>query len=153
MTEKYPVTIIAQAIYSVNKHAKTALDNRFLYSLKKNALEKLISQKHAEKVGLHFVRSPKRSQQQSSVLISCADYFFHTIPEKNDFKVLPHLGHLDDTYRNPIRRMGLNRAKEILIDFLGPEEKKKNNYVAPKKQLPPKKVAPFLHTSSYFYGH
>ncbi|MBQ0140946.1 MAG: hypothetical protein KBT36_16850 [Kurthia sp.] len=153
MTEKYPLTLLAQAIYSVNKHAKTALDNRFLYSLKKNALEKLISQKRAKKIGLHFVNNPRLSQQQSSVLISCADYYFHTLPEKNDFKLLPHLGHLDDSYRNPIRRMSLNRAKEILIDFVGQEPSQKKEYVKVKSQPAAKKSTPYLHSSSYFYGH
>lgn len=153
MTEKYPLTLLAQAIYSVNKHAKTALDNRFLYALKKNALEKLISQKRAKKIGLHFVNNPKFSQQQSSVLISCADYYFHTLPEKGDFKLLPHLGHLDDSYRNPVRRMSLNRAKEILIDFVGKEVNPKKEYIARKTKPIAKKTVPFLHSSSYFYGH
>lgn len=153
MTEKYNLSTLAQAIYTVNKHAKTALDNRFLYALKRHALEKLILQKKATKVGLHFVHNPKFSKQQSSVLISCADYYFHTLPEKKDFIELPHLGHLDETYRNPIRRMGLNRAKDILIDFVGETVEVKKEYVKPTSPQRKKKETPFLHSSSYFYGH
>ncbi|WP_391120601.1 YkyB family protein [Psychrobacillus sp. L3] len=112
---------IATAIYTVNRHAKTAIDNKQLYELKKLALFKMLAENKAKKIGLHFVRNPKLSQQQSSVLIQCADYFFHIIPVKEDFKNLPHLGHLDDTYRNPIRKMNLRMAKELLSDYIGPQ--------------------------------
>jgi hypothetical protein len=112
---------IATAIYTVNRHAKTAIDNKPLYELKKLALQKMLKENKAKKVGLHFVRNPKFSQQQSSVLIQCADYFFHVIPVKEDFKNLPHLGHLDDTYRNPIRKMNLRMAKQLLSDYIGPQ--------------------------------
>lgn len=112
---------IATAIYTVNRHAKTAIDNKFLYELKKLALHKMITENKAKKIGLHFVRNPKFSQQQSSVLIQCADYFFHVIPVKEDFKNLPHLGHLDDSYRNPVRKMNLRLAKQLLSDYIGPQ--------------------------------
>ncbi|TQR20172.1 YkyB family protein [Psychrobacillus vulpis] len=112
---------IATAIYTVNRHAKTAIDSKPLYELKKLALHKMLTENKAKKVGLHFVRKPKNSQQQSSVLIQCADYYFHIIPIKEDFKNLPHLGHLDDTYRNPIRKMNLRMAKELLSDYIGPQ--------------------------------
>lgn len=112
---------IATAIYTVNRHAKTAIDNKPLYELKKLALQKMLKENKAKKVGLHFVRNPKFSQQQSSVLIQCADYFFHVIPVKEDFKSLPHLGHLDDSYRNPIRKMNLRMAKQLLSDYIGPQ--------------------------------
>lgn len=146
MSENIKVELLALAIYTVNKHAKTALDNRFLYTLKKQAINKLIQQNHAKKVGLHFVNNPKFSQQQSSVLISCADYFFHTLPEKDDFKILPHLGYLDESYRNPIRRMSLSVAKSLLTAFLGSDlEQTHSNKTS--------KTTPYLHSSSYFYGH
>ncbi|MEK4484931.1 YkyB family protein [Psychrobacillus sp. FSL H8-0484] len=112
---------IATAIYTVNRHAKTAIDNKPLYELKKLAIQKLIVENKAKKIGLHFVRNPRNSQQQSSVLIQCADYFFHIIPVKEDFKQLQHLGHLDDTYRNPIRKMNLRIARQILTDYIGPQ--------------------------------
>lgn len=112
---------IATAIYTVNRHAKTAIDKKPLYQLKKLAIEKMLEENKAQKIGLHFVRNPRNSQQQSSVLIQCADYYFHMIPVKEDFKQLPHLGHLDDTYRNPIRKMNLKMAKQVLADFIGPQ--------------------------------
>lgn len=152
MSEQHSVEILAQAIYSVNKHAKTAPDNKELYSLKKRAIQKLLVEKKAKKIGLHFVDRPQYSQQQSSVLIACADYYFHTLPQKEDFKALPHLGKLDEHYRNPIRRMSLKKAKEILNLYLGGPK--------PPAKMPIKrsisnqnKKKPFLHTSSYFYGH
>ena len=43
------------------------------------------------------------------------------IPVKEDFKNLPHLGHLDDSYRNPIRKMNLKMAKQLLTDYIGPQ--------------------------------
>lgn len=121
MTPQTEEERIATAIYTVNRHAKTAIDNKPLYELKKLALHKMIRENKAKKLGLHFVRNPKFSQQQSSVLIQCADYYFHVIPVKEDFKTLPHLGHLDDSYRNPIRKMNLRMAKQVLSDYIGPQ--------------------------------
>ncbi len=46
---------IAIAIYTVNRHAKTAPNNKELYDLKKMALEKLLRSGDASKIGLHFV--------------------------------------------------------------------------------------------------
>lgn len=121
MTASTEAELIATAIYTVNRHAKTAIDKKPLYQLKKLAIDKMLEENKAQKIGLHFVRNPKNSQQQSSVLIQCADYYFHMIPVKEDFKQLPHLGHLDDTYRNPIRKMNLKMAKQILSDYIGPQ--------------------------------
>ena len=117
---------IATAIYTVNRHAKTAIDKKPLYEFKKLAIDKMLAEDRAQKMGLHFVRNPRNSQQQSSVLIQCADYYFHMIPTKEDFKQLPHLGHLDDTYRNPIRKMNLKMAKQVLSDYIGPQSTLKN---------------------------
>lgn len=86
MVEKYNTMQIAQAIFTINKHAKTAPDNRFLYMLKKQAIQKLIEQKQAKKIGLHFVERPRNSQQQSSVLIACGDYYFLLYPKKMTLK-------------------------------------------------------------------
>lgn len=154
MSEKYKVELLAQAICSVNKHAKTASDNRSLYALKKAAIDKLLSQKLAKKVGLHFVDNPRFSQQQSSVLISCANYYFHTLPKKEDFKLLEHLGHLDKNYRNPNERMALSKAKNILNDFLYDSKISIQPLVKPQQTLnKPKKRKPYLKDTSYFYGH
>ena len=116
---------IAQAIFTVNRHAKTAPDNHYLYTLKKQALNMMIEQQRAEKIGLHFSKNPQKSQQQSSVLVKCSNYYFHMLPKKEDFSSLEHLGHLDDTYRNPPSRMNLKVAKEILRTLTGLEPQKK----------------------------
>lgn len=107
------------AIYTVNRHAKTAPNNKELYELKKKALDKLISSGDATKIGLHFVENPKFSKQHSTTLVSCCDFLFHMIPEKEDFKSLPHLGQQDQASRNPQERMSLRVAKELLANFIG----------------------------------
>jgi len=113
---------IAKAIFTVNRHAKTALNPSFLYLLKKTAIEKLLEEGKAKKVGLHFSRNPKYSQQQSDVLVAVGDYYFHIPPTKQDFDALPHLGALSDSYRNPSVRMPLSEAKAILIAYTGIKE-------------------------------
>ncbi|MCR2820903.1 YkyB family protein [Lederbergia panacisoli] len=118
---------LSQAIFTVNRHAKTAINPKFLYTLKKNALNKMIQEKKATKIGLHFSRNPKFSQQQSDVLVKCGDYSFHIPPTKEDFEHLPHLGHLDQHSRNPKTRMSLNLAKQLLINYTGLKENQKNN--------------------------
>ncbi|MEK3887146.1 YkyB family protein [Bacillus sp. FSL K6-3431] len=127
---------LSQAIFAVNRHAKTAPDPKFLYGLKKAALTKMIVEKKALKTGLHFSRNPKYSQQQSDVIVECGDYTFHIPPTKEDFANLPHLGHLDHQYRNPKSRMSLNMAKKILQDYTGIKEKENNNNRPPKPQKP-----------------
>lgn len=110
---------IAIAIYTVNRHAKTAPNNKSLYHLKKVALEKLLHKGYAKKVGLHYSENPKFSKQHSTTLVQCADFLFHMIPEKEDFKNLPHLGHQNHTSRNPQERMGLQVARTLLNNFVG----------------------------------
>ncbi|BAQ10343.1 YkyB family protein [Sporosarcina sp. FSL W7-1349] len=144
---------LAIAIYVVNRHAKTATDNRQLYTLKKMALDKLIREGLAEKIGLHFVDNPKQSKQHSTVLVQCQDFLFHTIPEKEDFLSLPHLGEQDRNSRNPQERMSLNEARNLLTHFLGfqPEREEK-----PKRPVVKQKVRRVNNTqgfrSSYLDG-
>ncbi|MFD1862307.1 YkyB family protein [Planococcus chinensis] len=116
---------IAQAIFTVNRHAKTAPDNQYLYALKKEALSAMIIHNRAQKIGLHFSKNPRKSQQQSSVLVKCGNYYFHMLPKKEDFEQLEHLGQLDESYRNPPSRMNLKTAKEILSDLTGLQPQKK----------------------------
>lgn len=113
---------LSQAIFTVNRHAKTALNPKFLYSLKKQALEKMIREEKASKAGLHFSRNPRFSQQQSDVLVKCGDYTFHIPPTKEDFEQLPHLGHLDQHSRNPKTCMSLSKAKQLLQEYTGLKE-------------------------------
>ncbi|RSK29303.1 hypothetical protein EJF36_08125 [Bacillus sp. HMF5848] len=115
---------LAKAIFIVNRHAKTAPDPKFLYTLKRKALEKLLAEGKAKKEGLHFSRNPRNSQQQSDVLVSLGGFYFHMPPTKDDFSKLPHLGTLNNSYRNPKVHMSLSLAKSILIKYVGVEESK-----------------------------
>ena len=132
------VITLSQAIFTVNRHAKTAGNPKYLYLLKKRALMKMIREGKAKKVGLHFSNNPKNSQQQSDVLIDCGEYTFHIPPTKEDFKELPHLGSLDQSLRNPKCKMGLQQAKGILEHYTGmsdrneqPPKRGKSSYQKP----------------------
>lgn len=130
---------LAIAIYTVNRHAKTAPDNKQLYSLKKMAIDKLIRLGKAEKIGLHFVDNPKFSKQHSTVLVRCDNFLFHTIPDKEDFNTLPHLGQQDPTSRNPQERMSLKIARELLSTYVDPPQPiavvKQQAKVVPKRSI------------------
>jgi len=134
------------AIYTVNRHAKTAPNNKELYSLKKIALDKLISSGDAVKIGLHFVENPKFSKQHSTTLVTCGDFLFHMIPEKEDFDTLPHLGHQDQTSRNPQERMSLRAAKELLDKFADVPQ----NNTHERKQQPPIKKNHVMDNATNF---
>ena len=136
MKNKHSIRQLAIAIYTVNRHAKTAPDNRQLYALKKMAIDKLLSSGIAEKIGLHFVDNPKFSKQHSTVLVRCDEFLFHTIPEKEDFNTLPHLGQQDPTSRNPQERMSLKTARELLSKYVGPI----HQMIPERKKTVPKKV-------------
>lgn len=131
---KQNITEIAQAIYTVNRHAKAAPEPQHLYSIKKQAIELLLKEKNAKKVGLHFSDNPKFSNQHSTLLVKVADYFFHVPPTKEDFKELPHLGALDKDFRNPKTKMSLSHAKKIIyryIDWQPPKQKTKRKRFSP----------------------
>ncbi|MDM5189705.1 YkyB family protein [Bacillus sp. DX4.1] len=112
---------LAQSIFVVNRHAKSATNPKYLYWLKKTALERLIIEKKAIKEGLHFSKNPRFSQQQSDVLVRVGDYYFHIPPTKDDFRTLSHLGSLDSSYRNPKTTLSLATAKKTLQDYIGAE--------------------------------
>ncbi|MCF3944745.1 YkyB family protein [Oceanobacillus alkalisoli] len=128
---------IAQAIFSVNRHAKTAPEPQHLYFIKKEAINKLLKEKRAERIGLHFSDRPKYSNQHSTLLVKVADYYFHIPPTKEDFKELEHLGSLDKNYRNPHSKMSLSQAKRVLYPYI--------NY---KPSTKPKKSR--TYTSAYY---
>jgi hypothetical protein len=113
---------LSKAIFIVNKHAKTAPNPKFLYELKKTALTKMIQLGQATKVGLHFSRNPKLSQQRSDVVVQCGEYAFHIPPTKEDFQTLPHLGALDNQTRNPKTHLPLQQAKSLLMAYTGVKE-------------------------------
>ncbi|WP_066367697.1 YkyB family protein [Neobacillus fumarioli] len=110
---------LAQAVFIVNRHAKTAIDPKFLYRLKQETLKKLIQEGKAKKIGLHFSDNPRFSKQQSDVLVECGRYTFHIPPTKIDFQTLPHLGKLDGSVRNPKAALSLHAAKAILQAYTG----------------------------------
>lgn len=110
---------IAQAIFIVNKHAKTAVEPKKLYTLKRLALNKLLQEKKAKKIGLHFSDNPHFSFQHSDVIVTCGDYVFHLPPTKEDLKNLPHLGNRSTSIRNPKAIMSLSKAKQILQSYVG----------------------------------
>lgn len=145
---------LAVAIYTVNRHAKTAPDNRPLYQLKKVAIAKLLETGGAEKVGLHFVENPRYSKQHSTVLVRCGEFLFHTLPEKEDFAQLPHLGEQDMEFRNPQERMSLKAARDILTTFTGILQENVPNPSV--KKSPPTKTRRVSNTevfrSSYLDG-
>jgi hypothetical protein len=113
---------LTQAVFIVNRHAKTATNPKYLYKLKHEALKKLLLQGKAKKIGLHFSENPRNSKQQSDVLVECGNYTFHIPPTKNDFTELPHLGKLDSSIRNPKASISLNQAKALLQNFTGISE-------------------------------
>jgi hypothetical protein len=113
---------LAQAIFIVNRHAKTATNPKLLYKLKQEALKKLIEEGKAKKAGLHFSENPRNSQQQSDVLVECGRYTFHIPPTKTDFLELPHLGKLDGLVRNPKATLSLSSARALLQAYTGISE-------------------------------
>ncbi len=122
--KKLSLTIenLAQAVFIVNRHAKTATNPKYLYRLKQEALKKLIDEGKAKKVGLHFSENPRNSQQQSDVLVECGRYTFHIPPARTDFHELPHLGKLNGHVRNPKAPLSLNAAKALLQTYTGINE-------------------------------
>lgn len=110
---------IAEAIFIVNKHAKTAVEPKQLYTLKRLSLTKLLQEGKAKKTGLHFSDNPRFAAQQSDVIVTCGAYIFHLPPTKEDFKELPHLGQRSTSIRNPKTIMSLSKAKQILQSYIG----------------------------------
>ncbi len=130
---EFSVENLSKAIFVINKHAKAATEPKFLYDLKKKALEKLMANGKAKKLGLHFSKNPKLSRQTSTVLISCGDYLFHLPPSKEDFQNLPHLGDLDEGQRNPKTLISLRQAKTLLMAYTGMKEPHPTNPHASRK--------------------
>jgi len=132
LSDDHHVLELAKAIYTVNRHAKAAPKPQHLYAIKKDAIEKLLKEKKAKKIGLHFSNNPKFSNQYSTLLVKVAEYYFHLPPAKEDFKNLTHLGSLDENYRNPKTKMSLSTAKKIIYDYIGwkPSKETRNHRVS-----------------------
>lgn len=138
MSSKVPVKEIAKALFTINRHAKTALEPQHLYHIKKEAINQLLQENKAKKIGLHFSDHPKLSNQHSTLLVRVDSYFFHILPEKQDFEELEHLGSLDQNYRNPRTQMSLSQAKRIIYHYINWQPKKTQKHSQKK------------YTSSYF---
>ncbi|MGP4109270.1 YkyB family protein [Virgibacillus sp. L01] len=137
--QSIPLSEIAKALFTINRHAKTAPEPKHLYFIKKEAINRLLKEKRAQKVGLHFSNHPKFSNQHSTLLVKVDDYFFHIPPTKDDFKRLEHLGELDSSYRNPQTKMSLSHAKKIVYNYINWHPAEKQHRGSHKR-----------YTSSYF---
>ena len=113
---------LGQALFIINRHAKTALDPSALYLLKQEALRKLLEEQKAKKIGLQFSNNPRKSKQHSVVLVEIGDYLFHIPPKGEDKNNLKHLGYPDGKHHNPKPQLSLSKAKAILLDYLGWDE-------------------------------
>lgn len=129
MDHNIPLTQIAKALFTINRHAKTAPEPQHLYHIKKETIHQLLAENRAKKVGLHFSNHPKLSNQHSTILISVDEYYFHILPEKRDFEELEHLGALDQNYRNPRTKMSLSHAKRIIYQYINWKPEKKHKVV------------------------
>ncbi|RFU69904.1 YkyB family protein [Bacillus sp. V59.32b] len=118
-SEDHSVNFLAQSLFVVNKHAKTAPEPKYLYNLKRAAINKMLTEGKAEKKGLHFSDNPRFSAQQSDVIIECGDFIFHLPPTRDDLKNLPHLGSRTAHVRNPKATLSLSKAKQVLQDYVG----------------------------------
>ncbi|MFD2628220.1 YkyB family protein [Oceanobacillus kapialis] len=148
--DNYQLRDIAKALYTVNRHAKTAPEPKHLYYIKKETINRLLRERKAKKIGLHFSAHPKLSNQHSTLLVKVDEYYFHIPPTKEDFQQLEHLGALDENYRNPQCKMSLSQAKKVIYDFIDWKPKtspkvtsKRSSYYTPsslgKMEWPPRK--------------
>lgn len=133
---KFPTELLSKALFIINRHAKTAPDSKYLYQLKHAAIKKMLSEGKAKKVGLHFSRNPRFSQQQLDVLISCGKYYFHIPPSKEDIQNLKNLGKPKDSIRNPKTVLPLKEAKRILQRYTGFKKQEKTNPFASRYTKP-----------------
>ncbi|WP_010530378.1 YkyB family protein [Lentibacillus jeotgali] len=148
--ENVPLDELGKALFTINRHAKTAPDPKHLYYIKKESINRLLKENRAEKVGLHFSNNPRFSSQHSTLLVKVDKYFFHIPPTKDDFKELEHLGKLDQNYRNPPTKMSLSQAKKIVYRYIDwqpakkPRKKYSSSYFTPsslgKINWPPSKT-------------
>lgn len=70
---------LAQAIFTVNRHAKTAPNPKYLYKLKHEALKKMISEGKAKKSDsiFHKTQNCVNSSQQSLLFAVIIPFIFH----------------------------------------------------------------------------
>lgn len=149
---------IQHALYTINRHAKTALESTELYNLKKKVLKKLVTENRAKKIGLEYSTNPRVGLQSSVVLVKVGTddtepaFYFHTLAEKDDFKLnLKHKGKINHDLNNPRVHMGLEAAKTILYKYLGEIPPQKTKHPNSKRKRPDKRLDN-VFVSSYLDG-
>jgi len=124
VTLKPTLENLAIAIYVVNRHAKTSPQPQKLYQLKTSALEKLMIEGKAQKVGLQQSPNPSKYHQQTcNTLVKVGEYGFHLLSTREDLQGLPHLGEWNDEFRNPTESFSLRQAISLLEQYVGITEK------------------------------
>lgn len=116
---EFVLDLLVRSIFVMNRTAKTAPDPRYPYALKQTALEKLLADGWAQKVGLHYSPNPRNCRQQVDVLVQILDYGFHLPPTKEDIRTLPHLGLRGEGVRNPHVPIPFNVALFLLVTYTG----------------------------------
>jgi hypothetical protein len=101
---------LLSAIYTVNNHAKNA---NHLYLYKHRAINKLISEKKAKKIGIQ-----KLAPGSIFTVIKAGGFQFHMPVSPLDKKILPSIP-LEPQYRNPKHHMSVKNAKRIIEEYLG----------------------------------
>ncbi|MED2972879.1 YkyB family protein [Fictibacillus sp. B-59209] len=107
---KTTIQDVHKAIYIINIHAKNA---PALYPMKQRAIQKLLKEGRAVKIGLTYSPNPGNALQRLDVLIRVGDFLFHLPSTKEDRRNLEILED-DPEYRNPKVYMPLKRAKRLL---------------------------------------
>jgi len=136
MRDNLSLKLISQAIYTINRHAKTAPEPQHLYFLKNEAIKKLLAENRAKKIGLHYSKRPKLSHQHSILLVQVGEYYFHILPTRDDFKDLPHLGTIDNAHQNPHVQMSLNEAKKIIYPYINYKTDNQPKMKQPRSRSP-----------------
>jgi hypothetical protein len=108
---------IAEAIYVINRHAKTTTDTERFYKLKRAALLKLLRENSAYVVGLQYHASRLSTTPRKYVLICCHNYFFHLVPTEYDLSSLPNVVR-NNYQRNRRVEISLETAIQIISSYL-----------------------------------
>lgn len=125
-SKDFKTDVIAQAIHVINRRAKIVPDSSVLYSLKYEAIKKLLYEQRATKLCLHrfkrvhhfhSIRDSSIDFQTIFTLVSCGGYIFHYPAEKQDIKSLQFKQKIVGI-RNPHSEMGYAAAKRLLLQYL-----------------------------------
>jgi hypothetical protein len=106
LIRNYQTRAVHRALHVVNRHLKTAIDKRELYTLKKSVIEKLIREGKAYKIGIH----------RGNVAVKCGEFLFHQKPTRFDLHTLPKLPRV--SVKNPYVDMPIYKAKMELYIYL-----------------------------------